>query len=69
MFFVVFIALTGLMWAFTWFNDGVVWLANGGKILEKETVIVESTETSPGIIHPLDVAHQYLKTNYPKAKT
>ncbi|MEM1340650.1 MAG: PepSY-associated TM helix domain-containing protein [Bacteroidota bacterium] len=69
MFLVIFIALTGLMWAFTWFNDGVVWLANGGYTMEKETVKVESTYSFPGTIRPLDVAHQYLKTNYPKANT
>lgn len=31
MIFALIVALTGLVWAFTWFDNGVQWLANGGK--------------------------------------
>lgn len=68
-FFALFIAITGLMWAFTWFNDGVQWLANGGEAHPKERVMVKSDVTLSSSVHYLDIIHENLKSTYPNAKT
>ncbi|MEM9300303.1 MAG: PepSY-associated TM helix domain-containing protein [Bacteroidota bacterium] len=68
MFFVIFIALTGLVWAFEWFDNGVQWIANGGKTIKKERVEVRSFPTPFATTDPLDVAYHYLKNTHPEAK-
>ncbi|MEM7509499.1 MAG: PepSY-associated TM helix domain-containing protein [Bacteroidota bacterium] len=68
MFLVIFIALTGLMWAFTWFSDGVEWIANGGKTIEKERPKIESTIAPFNTTHPLDIVHHSLKANHAEAE-
>ncbi|MEM1215115.1 MAG: PepSY-associated TM helix domain-containing protein [Bacteroidota bacterium] len=69
MFLVIFIALTGLMWAFAWFDNGVQWMANGGQTIEKERPTIESTiTTSGGVQQPLDIIHHSLKTDYAEAE-
>lgn len=68
MFLVVFIALTGLMWAFTWFDSGVQWISNGGKTIKKEKLEVLSNPTSLASLHPLDAAYHYLRRTHPEAK-
>ncbi|MEM0941449.1 MAG: PepSY-associated TM helix domain-containing protein [Bacteroidota bacterium] len=68
MFLVIFIALTGLMWAFSWFSDGVEWIANGGKTIKEEAINVESTITQHNSTHPLDMVHHSLKTDHSEAK-
>lgn len=43
----IFIALTGLVWSFEWFKDGVSWIANGGnniKIEKKEYLSIPPTK-------------------------
>ncbi|MEM8506876.1 MAG: PepSY-associated TM helix domain-containing protein [Bacteroidota bacterium] len=69
MFLTVFIALTGLMWAFTWFSDGVQWLANGGESLEREQLRVTSIEASLRYPNPLDMVYETLQLDHPNAKT
>ena len=69
MFLVIFVALTGLMWAFSWFDNGVQWIANGGQTIKKEEFEVVSTSISLTSSHPLDIVHHSLKWNHPKAKT
>ncbi|MEM6264793.1 MAG: PepSY-associated TM helix domain-containing protein [Bacteroidota bacterium] len=69
MFLVIFIALTGLMWAFTWFNDGVQWIANGGKTIEKERQKVESTLAPLVSTHPVDRVYHHLQAQHPEATT
>ncbi|MEM0941441.1 MAG: hypothetical protein AAGI25_16890 [Bacteroidota bacterium] len=49
------------MWAFTWFSDGVEWVANGGKAIEKENVEVVSTPAPPSDAHPLGCRPSQLK--------
>ena len=66
MFLVVFIALTGLMWAFDWFSDSVAWVANGGKIPE-ETPAAESKIVRTLTDNPLDIVYGTLRHNYPDA--
>ncbi|MEM6735330.1 MAG: PepSY-associated TM helix domain-containing protein [Bacteroidota bacterium] len=64
----IFIVLTGLMWAFMWFNNGVQWVANGGETPEKEKIEVVSTPSAITLDHPLDVAHNYLKIQHAQAE-
>lgn len=37
------IALTGLVWAFKWFDESVQWVANGGKTIEKPKPVSSDT--------------------------
>ncbi|MEM9390760.1 MAG: PepSY-associated TM helix domain-containing protein [Bacteroidota bacterium] len=67
MFLVIFIALTGLMWAFTWFNDGVQWIVNGGDLPEKERQIIESGADEAVLQQPLDIVYYALQTRHPGA--
>lgn len=68
MFLVIFIALTGLMWAFDWFDHGVQWLANGGEMIKKERPKIESTIAPVSIAQPLDVVHHSLQTHHAAAE-
>ena len=68
MFLVIFIALTGLMWAFTWFNDGVKWIADGGGTVENTHVKIESTVTASSAVVPLDIVYNSLKTDHAEAE-
>ncbi|MEM8894644.1 MAG: PepSY-associated TM helix domain-containing protein [Bacteroidota bacterium] len=68
MFLVIFIALTGLVWAFSWFDHGVQWIAKGGRTIEKEKLEVRSTPSALASIHPLDMAHHYLRNTHPEAE-
>ncbi|MEO0554748.1 MAG: PepSY-associated TM helix domain-containing protein [Bacteroidota bacterium] len=67
-FLVIFIAITGLVWAFDWFDSGVQWIANGGKTIKKEKLEVLCTPASMATMHPLDAAHHYLRVTHPEAK-
>ncbi|MEQ6118098.1 PepSY-associated TM helix domain-containing protein [Reichenbachiella sp. MALMAid0571] len=67
MFLALFIALTGLVWAYSWFNDSVQWVANGGKIIEHTHERVQSNPNSTTILHPIDKVHEFSRINYPKA--
>ncbi|MEM6541414.1 MAG: PepSY-associated TM helix domain-containing protein [Bacteroidota bacterium] len=68
MFLVLFIALTGLMWAFSWFNIGVEWIANGGERTKKNRIEVVSTPGPVASSHPLDIAYHHLKKHYVEAE-
>ena len=68
MFLLIFIALTGLIWAFNWFSDGIMWLADGGRTIKKEEIKILSTPPFLTSNRPLDILHHELKTNYPDAK-
>lgn len=68
MFLVLFIALTGLMWAFSWFNLGVEWIANGGERTKKNRIEVVSTLGPVASSHPLDIAYHHLKKQYVEAE-
>lgn len=68
MFLVVFIALTGLMWAFDWFSDGVTWVANGGSVEEQE-MAVRSRLGPLSATDPLDKIHGALVLEYPQAES
>ncbi|MEM1339251.1 MAG: PepSY-associated TM helix domain-containing protein [Bacteroidota bacterium] len=69
LFLTVFIPLTGLVWAFDWFDTSVQWIANGGETYDQRVIAVESTPTQQFSTHPLDITHHYLKRNYPEAKS
>ncbi|MEM9833812.1 MAG: PepSY-associated TM helix domain-containing protein [Bacteroidota bacterium] len=62
------IALTGLVWAFDWFEDGVKWLANGGKTIEKKAAVTSDT-TQITAQYPLDKVYQNVRKDYPEAKS
>ncbi|MEM9673496.1 MAG: PepSY-associated TM helix domain-containing protein [Bacteroidota bacterium] len=62
------IALTGLVWAFDWFEDGVKWLANGGKTIENETKIASDTSLIT-TQYPIDKVYQNVRQDYPEAKS
>ncbi|KAF2512801.1 PepSY domain-containing protein [Flavobacterium zhairuonense] len=44
MFFALIIALTGLVWAFECYDKGVQWIFNGGKTVEKEKLVSDTTQ-------------------------
>ena len=68
MFLAIFIALTGLVWSFKWFENSVRWVANGGQTIERERV---RTVSDPGLVsssHPLDMIYSTITTNYSEAE-
>ena len=69
MFLVIFIALTGLMWSFDWYNNSIRWIANGGRVIEKDKVeVISSLPTKDLGINPLDKAFHNIKRAHPYAK-
>ncbi|MEM6895653.1 MAG: PepSY-associated TM helix domain-containing protein [Bacteroidota bacterium] len=68
MFFALVVALTGLVWAFDWFDNGVQWLANGGETIEEERVKITSVMNSKASSNPLDLAYDHLKVNHSQAE-
>ncbi len=60
------IALTGLVWAFTWFNEGIQYLANGGVPLVKQEVLHSDT-TQAGNPLPIDFVYGDLRKRIPNA--
>ncbi|MEM6526145.1 MAG: PepSY-associated TM helix domain-containing protein [Bacteroidota bacterium] len=68
MFFALVVALTGLVWAFEWFDTGVQWLANGGETIEKERAKITSTISNGNTSDPLDLAYHHLKVNHSQAE-
>ena len=67
LFLVIFIALTGLMWAFDWFSSGVEWIANGGEPTEQYVPTLSDT-TQMASASPLATIHRSLQETYPQAK-
>ncbi|MDF2455366.1 MAG: PepSY protein [Cytophagaceae bacterium] len=60
------IALTGLVWAFPWFNDSVQFLANGGKTIEKQKPALSDT-TLLSLRSDLDLSIQHVRAQVPVA--
>lgn len=68
LFLVIFIAFTGLMWAFDWFSSGVEWVANGGEPTEQSVPALSSDTTQIASASPLAAIHRSLQESYPQAK-
>ena len=62
------IALTGMVWAFSWFNESVQWVANGWKHVTKERKIYESKTPEVAADLPLDKVYKELRIKHPDAK-
>lgn len=60
------IALTGLVWAFTWFNDSIQYLANGG-VPPRKPNIVHSDTTKISSALPIDFVLNDLRKRIPEA--
>ncbi|WP_114792951.1 PepSY-associated TM helix domain-containing protein [Niabella yanshanensis] len=66
--FALLIALTGLVWAFTWFDSSVQWLANGGKHTpDWPTFQSDSTATPHAAVYDHILAH--MQRQAPNEKT
>ncbi|WP_348798681.1 PepSY-associated TM helix domain-containing protein [Flavobacterium adhaerens] len=68
MIFTLIIALTGLVWAFDWFDSGMQWALNGGKATEKKEKTVSDT-TQINLKHDLDKIYSHTKEMHPNAKS
>jgi uncharacterized iron-regulated membrane protein len=66
-FIVLIIALTGLTWAFDWFDNSVQWLVNGGVKTEKQRPLFSDTTKVAAI--PIDKILSDLETQNPEAHT
>lgn len=66
LFFVLIIALTGLMWSFDWFDNGVQWIANGGVKTEKSKPVFSDTTRMSAML-PIDKIHRDLLALNPDA--
>ncbi len=62
------VALTGLTWAFDWFNDSVQWIANGGVKSEKVKPLYSDTTQANSVL-PIDKILVDLKKQNPKTHT
>ncbi|WP_192346885.1 PepSY domain-containing protein [Algoriphagus sp. Y33] len=61
-------AVTGLVWGFLWFRDGVFFAASGGeKFVEYYDPISDSTQTYQGEIPALDAVWMKMNAEYPNA--
>src|SRR5690606_37585154 len=68
MIFALVFAITGLVWGFLWFRDGVYFVASGGeKFVEYYDPVSDSTQTYQGEIPALDAVWMKMKTEYPNA--
>ncbi|MEQ6119961.1 PepSY-associated TM helix domain-containing protein [Reichenbachiella sp. MALMAid0571] len=69
MLFALIISLTGLVWAFDWFDNSVQWVANGGKKIQNKKEALFSDATQFTNQRPLDKVYAKVKQNYPDAKS
>ncbi|MEB2783783.1 PepSY-associated TM helix domain-containing protein [Algoriphagus persicinus] len=61
-------AVTGLVWGFLWFRDGVYFVASGGdKFVEYYNPVSDSTQTYQGEIPALDAVWMKMNAEYPNA--
>lgn len=67
MVFALIIALTGLVWAFDWFDNSVQWIANGGETIESVQENRTSNASQFTFNKPLDKIYAQVKANHPKA--
>ncbi|CAA9197223.1 hypothetical protein FLA105534_01526 [Flavobacterium bizetiae] len=66
MIFGLILALTGLVWAFECYDNGIQWVLNGGKTFENEFV---ESDTTHYVCHtPVDKVYAITNQLYPKAK-
>jgi len=66
MIFGLILALTGLVWAFECYDNGIQWVLNGGKTFENEFV---ESDTTHYVSHtPVDKVYAITNQLYPKAK-
>lgn len=62
-------AVTGLVWGFLWFRDGVYFVASGGeKFVEYYNPVSDSTKTYQGEIPALDAVWVKMNEEYPDAE-
>lgn len=69
MIFALIIALTGLVWAFECYDQGVQWIFNGGKTIKKESKTIESDTTHFTTNSPIDKIYSTMQQLDPKAKS
>lgn len=69
MIFALIIALTGLVWAFECYDQGIQWIFNGGKTIKKESKTIESDTTHFTTNSPIDKIYNTIQQLDPKAKT
>ncbi|MES2574188.1 MAG: PepSY-associated TM helix domain-containing protein [Bacteroidota bacterium] len=60
------IALTGLVWAFEWYDSGLQWALNGGKTIEKSEKLVSDT-TQVNSKNSFDKIYNSVQQLHPKA--
>ncbi|WP_339874373.1 PepSY-associated TM helix domain-containing protein [uncultured Algoriphagus sp.] len=61
-------AITGLVWGFLWFRDGVYFVASGGeKFVEYYDPVSDSTQTYQGEIPALDAVWMKMNAEYPNS--
>ncbi|MCE7053970.1 PepSY domain-containing protein [Algoriphagus sp. AGSA1] len=62
-------AITGLVWGFIWFRDGLYFVASGGeKFVEYYDPVSDSTESYQGEIPALDAVWMKMNAEYPNAE-
>ncbi|WP_281635826.1 PepSY-associated TM helix domain-containing protein [Flavobacterium marginilacus] len=66
MIFALIIALTGLIWAFEWYDSGLQWALNGGQTIEKSEKSVSDT-TQVNSKNSFDKIYNTTKQLHPKA--
>lgn len=65
--FTLIIALTGLVWAFSWFDDSVQWLANAGEThLRSEPVSSDTSHHKSNL--PIDMIFSRVSLKHPQAE-
>ncbi|MEM1122542.1 MAG: PepSY-associated TM helix domain-containing protein [Bacteroidota bacterium] len=69
LFFALFIALTGLVWSFSWFNKSVQWVANGGKHVKRKRTVYKSTIPDEETKIAFNEVYEALKAKHPNERT
>ncbi|MDR7129534.1 putative iron-regulated membrane protein [Algoriphagus sp. 4150] len=67
MVFALIISLTGLVWAFDWFENSVSWIANGGRTIESVEEIISSDTANFTSNRPVDLVFEQTQKLYPNA--
>jgi uncharacterized iron-regulated membrane protein len=65
--FTLIIGLTGLVWAFSWFDDSVRWLANAGKTYSRPAPVFSDTLHDKSSL-PIDVIFSRVSLKHPDAE-
>jgi uncharacterized iron-regulated membrane protein len=70
-FFALILALTGLVWGFEWFKNGVYTAAGGEKSLVYEEPLSDTTAlaVTPALFHPVDILWERIRRHYPAAES